>query len=57
MTWKMHINNIRKVNASTYRHRVQTRRFDRQHKKLHDNVATDVDDAVELIARKPSIGE
>ena len=36
---------------------VQTRRFARQYKKLHDNVATDVDDAVELVARKPSIGE
>ncbi|MFZ1547906.1 MAG: type II toxin-antitoxin system RelE/ParE family toxin [Candidatus Nitrotoga sp.] len=36
---------------------VQTRRFARQYKKLHDNVATDVDDAVELIARKPSTGE
>lgn len=35
----------------------QTRRFARQYKKLHDNVATDVDDAVELIARKPSISE
>jgi mRNA interferase RelE/StbE len=36
---------------------VQTRRFARQYRKLHDNVATDVDDAVELIARKHSIGE
>ena len=36
---------------------VQTRRFARQYKKLHDIVATDVDDAVELIARKASIGE
>lgn len=36
---------------------VQTRRFARQYKKLHDNVATNVDDAVELVARKPSIGE
>lgn len=35
----------------------QTRRFARQYKKLHDNVAADVDNAVELIADKPSIGE
>ena len=35
----------------------QTRRFARQYKKLHDNVATDVDDAVELIAAQPSVGE
>ena len=35
----------------------QTRRFARQYKKLHDNVATDVDAAVKTIAGKPSIGE
>lgn len=35
----------------------QTRRFARQYKNLHDNVATDVDDAVELIAGQPSFGE
>jgi mRNA-degrading endonuclease RelE of RelBE toxin-antitoxin system len=35
----------------------QTRRFARQYKKLHDNVAADVENAVELIADKPSIGE
>lgn len=35
----------------------QTRRFARQYKKLHDNVAADVDNAVELVADKPSIGE
>ncbi|MEO7622066.1 MAG: type II toxin-antitoxin system RelE/ParE family toxin [Gallionella sp.] len=35
----------------------QTRRFARQYKKLHDNVATDVDAAVNTIAGKPSIGE
>ena len=35
----------------------QTRRFARQYKKLHDNVATDVDAAVKTIAEKPSIGE
>ncbi len=36
---------------------VQTRRFARQYKKLHGNVATDVDDAVEHVAAQPSIGE
>ena len=35
----------------------QTRRFARQYKKLHDNVATDVDNSVELVAGQPSIGE
>ena len=35
----------------------QTRRFARHYKKLHDNVATDVDAAVKTIADKPSIGE
>ena len=35
----------------------QTRRFARQYRKLHDNVAADVDNAVELVADKPSIGE
>ncbi len=35
----------------------QTRRFARQYKKLHDNVATDVDVAVELVAAQPSVGE
>ncbi len=35
----------------------QTRRFARQYKKLHDNVASDVDEAVELVADKPSMGE
>lgn len=35
----------------------QTRRFARQYKKLHDNVATDVDDAVVAVAGQPSIGE
>ncbi len=35
----------------------QTRRFARQYKKLHDNIAADVDDAVEKIAADPSIGE
>lgn len=35
----------------------QTRRFARQYKKLHDNVAADVDTALETIASNPAIGE
>ena len=35
----------------------QTRRFARQYKKLHDNAASDVNDAVALVASEPSIGE
>jgi mRNA-degrading endonuclease RelE of RelBE toxin-antitoxin system len=35
----------------------QTRRFARQYKKLHDNVAADVDEAVVVVAGQPSIGE
>ncbi|GAB6041942.1 type II toxin-antitoxin system RelE/ParE family toxin [Endothiovibrio diazotrophicus] len=35
----------------------QTRRFTRAYKKLHDNVAADVDEAVEKIADHPDIGE
>lgn len=35
---------------------VQTRRFGRQYKKLHDNTAIDVDQAVESIAGNPEIG-
>ncbi|MEO8418289.1 MAG: type II toxin-antitoxin system RelE/ParE family toxin [Methylophilaceae bacterium] len=35
----------------------QSRRFARQYKKLHDNVAVDVDYAVEKVAAQPSIGE
>ena len=35
----------------------QTRRFARQYKKLHDNVATDVDAAVVAVGNQPSIGE
>ena len=35
----------------------QTRRFARQYKRLHDNVATDVDRAVETVAGDPTIGE
>jgi mRNA interferase RelE/StbE len=35
----------------------QTRRFARQYKKLQDNVAAEVDDAVAAVAAKPGIGE
>jgi len=35
----------------------QTRRFSRQYKKLHDNVAADVDHAVAAVADNPAIGE
>ena len=35
---------------------VQTRRFGRQYKKLHDNVAEDVDQAVQSVADNPKIG-
>ena len=35
----------------------QTRRFARQYKKLHDNIARDVDEAVAMVAETPSIGE
>ena len=39
-------------------HRVaQTRRFARHYKKLHDNIATDVDAAVKTVAKNPAIGE
>jgi len=36
---------------------VQTRRFARAYKKLHANVAADVDDAVSTVAADPEIGE
>lgn len=36
---------------------VQTRRFSRQYKKLHDNVAESVDEAVEQISQNPFSGE
>ena len=36
---------------------VQTRRFARQYKKLHNNIITDVDQAVDNIANNPEIGE
>ncbi len=35
----------------------QTRRFARAYKKLHSNIAADVDDAVEVISGNPDIGE
>jgi len=36
---------------------VQTRRFSRQYKKLHDNIAADVDSAIGAVATNPSIGD
>lgn len=35
----------------------QTRRFARQYKKLHDNVAADVDAVVAEVGKQPNIGE
>jgi mRNA interferase RelE/StbE len=35
----------------------QTRRFARAYKKLHDNVARDVDAATHVVAADPSVGE
>lgn len=35
----------------------QTRRFARQYKKLHDNIAAAVDAAVETVADSPAVGE
>jgi mRNA-degrading endonuclease RelE of RelBE toxin-antitoxin system len=35
---------------------LQTRRFSRQYKKLHDNTATDVDSAVDEVKQNPEIG-
>ncbi|HVC48980.1 MAG TPA: type II toxin-antitoxin system RelE/ParE family toxin [Burkholderiales bacterium] len=35
----------------------QTRRFARQYKKLLENIIVDVDNAVEMVAERPSIGE
>lgn len=35
----------------------QTRRFARAYKKLHDNVAVDVDAAAAQIAENPALGE
>ena len=36
---------------------LQTRRFARQYKKLHDNIVADVDEAVMTVADNPEIGE
>lgn len=36
---------------------LQTRRFARQYKKLNDKVAGDVDEAVNAVAQKPTLGE
>jgi mRNA-degrading endonuclease RelE of RelBE toxin-antitoxin system len=36
---------------------MQTRRFARQYKKLHDNTATDVDLAVNAVRQNPDSGE
>ena len=36
---------------------VQTRRFSRQYKKLHDNIAADVDAAIGAVATDPAIGD
>lgn len=36
---------------------LQTRRFARQYKKLHNNTAIDVDVAVEEVTQNPQIGE
>ena len=35
----------------------QTRRFARSYKELHDNVVTEVDGAIEVVAGNPDIGE
>jgi len=35
---------------------VQTRRFSHQYKKLHDNIAADVDAAIGAVATDPAIG-
>lgn len=36
---------------------LQTRRFARAYKKLHDNIALDVDEAVVEVAQNPDVGE
>ncbi len=36
---------------------VQTRRFARQYKKLHDNIAADVDAAVDAVVSSPKVGD
>jgi mRNA interferase RelE/StbE len=35
----------------------QTRRFARSYKRLHDNVAANVDEAIAVVAENPDIGE
>jgi len=35
----------------------QTRRFSRQYKKLQNNVAADVDEAISIVAGSPTLGE
>lgn len=35
----------------------QTRRFARQYKKLHDNIAANVDEAIVVITKNPAVGE
>lgn len=36
---------------------LQTRRFARQYKKLHDNTAANVDAAIHQVAQNPELGE
>jgi mRNA-degrading endonuclease RelE of RelBE toxin-antitoxin system len=36
---------------------VQSRRFARQYKKLHDNIAADVDAAVDAVVSSPKVGD
>lgn len=36
---------------------LQTRRFSKVYKKLHDNIVQDVDEAVFAVAENPDIGE
>jgi mRNA-degrading endonuclease RelE of RelBE toxin-antitoxin system len=36
---------------------IQMRRFARQYKKLNDNTAKDVDEAVIQVSKKPSLGD
>jgi len=35
---------------------MQTRRFARQYKKLHKNIVTDIDDAIEVVSKSPKVG-
>lgn len=41
MTWTIH----------------QTKRFARTYKKLHDNLITDIDAAIDAVAQDPNVGE